>query len=362
VALLLAALADEEAVVRRAALGALEQLGEPMLAMILREIWRGNPEVILLASDPRLVDPLLVALRDGDAGVRCAAAAALGHLGDARATPGLARCLRDPAAPVRSAAAGALGQLRDPQALAPLLQALADSRAEQERAWPDGWNFQNSLLLALGRLGGRPALEALVAALGDGILAPQAARALGVLGDRRAAPALLRCLQSRNPLLRESAVIALGQLGEARAAGDLVRLLADPSAAVSRAAAAALQELGDASLAELGRAFVHGRAERVGDLARACRPAWAPVLLMALLVDRRPATRLAAARLLGESGDPEALPALREQSRWWNEPDAPVRQACREAIMAIRRATGAVGSEPTPAAPPAGSGREGTAV
>jgi HEAT repeat protein len=139
-----------------------------------------------------------------------------------------------------------------------------------------------------------------------------------------------------------------------------VRLLADPGAGVSRAAAAALQELGDAARAELARAFVQGRADRVLDLARQRQASAAALLLTALLLDRRPATRHSAARLLGELGDPEAIPALQDQSRWWNEPEAPVRQACRMAVAAIRAANGAVGSEPTPAAPPAGSGREVT--
>jgi len=362
VPLLLVVLADEEAAVRRAALSALEQLGESMLAMIVRDIWRGNPGVVLLVSDARLVEPLLAALRGGDAGARFAAAVALGALGDARAVPALARALSDDVAAVRIAAAGALGELRDPQALRPLLEALEAGREAPDAVWTDTWNLQNALLLAIARVGDRRALASLVAALGDELLAPQAARALGLLGDSRAGDPLLSCLPSRNAHLRQAAAVALGQLGEQRAASDLLQLLADPSPAVGRAAAAALQELDDCDAAELARAFMQGHAGRVSELARACRPSAETALLIALLADRRPVTRLAAARRLGELGDPQALPSLHEQSRWWNESDAPVRHACRAAIAGIRRATGAVGSEPVPAGPPGGSGREGTAA
>jgi HEAT repeat protein len=189
VPLLLGALGDPQPGVRRAAMGALEQLGEGLLVMVIRDIWRGSAEVVMLASDGRLVGPLLAALRAPDAGVRCAAAAALGHLGDARATPELSRSLEDPVAPVRIAAACALGAVRDARALEALLAALRRSREEQQRIWPEGWSFQNSLLAALARLQDERALPALVAALDDPLLAPQAARALGVLGDRRAASA-----------------------------------------------------------------------------------------------------------------------------------------------------------------------------
>ncbi|MCS7289027.1 MAG: HEAT repeat domain-containing protein, partial [Roseiflexus sp.] len=72
------------------------------------------------------------ALRDAAAGVRQAAAAALGAIGDAQAVPALSAALHDRDEDVRRAAVKALGRIGDPQA-APALIAALRNRDEDVR-------------------------------------------------------------------------------------------------------------------------------------------------------------------------------------------------------------------------------------
>lgn len=81
-------------------------------------------------GDRRALDPLIAALRDEDTVVRTEAAAALGGLADRRAVPPLIRALYDAQWEVRSNAALSLGALADPTAIPPLIQLLDDPSAE----------------------------------------------------------------------------------------------------------------------------------------------------------------------------------------------------------------------------------------
>ncbi|QEQ00521.1 HEAT repeat domain-containing protein [Thermosynechococcus sp. CL-1] len=61
--------------------------------------------------------------------------------------------------------------------------------------------------------------------LGGYPLRRNAARALGKLGDRQAVPALIECLRCEDFYVREAAAIALGQLGDPQAIAPLQALL-----------------------------------------------------------------------------------------------------------------------------------------
>lgn len=95
-------------------------------------------------------------------------------------------------------AAWYLGTTQDPRSVEPLLQALRD---EADRT----------------ALGGYP-------------LRRNAARALGVIGDRRAAPGLIEALDTSDPYLQEEIAYALAQLGDPAAVPPLLALLHDPTA------------------------------------------------------------------------------------------------------------------------------------
>jgi HEAT repeat protein len=131
---LIAALKDQDRAVRRAAAGALVQIGA------------------------RAVEPLIAALRDDYWAVRRAAAEALGQIGDAPAVEPLIAALKDSAGAVRRAAAEALGQIGDAPAVEPLIAALMDQ----------GYNHSvyQAAAGALVQIGA-PAVEPLIAALKD---------------------------------------------------------------------------------------------------------------------------------------------------------------------------------------------------
>jgi HEAT repeat protein len=351
---LLVPLGDADLAVRRAAMASLEQLGEGGLALVAREIWRGNPDIILVVSDRRLVGPLLTPLRLGPVAARCAAAAALASLGDRLATPALTLALQDPAFTVRAAAAHALGVLRDATAVPALLAALARPDRHDCEDWSDWHRCRVRILEALGRLRDPRARPPLEAALGDPVLAMAAADALGILGDPQAVDALAAAVGHPDPEVRAAAARGLGRLRAPRGAEALVSRLTDANGTVRRTAARALEALGDPRLGGLARAMQRGDPERVNSLGAE----WALHLLLALLRHADPGARAGAARLLGERGDPRALSDLRRLSSWWAETDAGVRAACRGATRAILEATGAVGSEPVPAVPPEGWGSE----
>lgn len=125
-----------------------------------------------------------------------------------------------------------------PEANAPALtveQAIANLRHEDLslRYYAAWW---------LGRFRVREpaAVDALIAALededhrtelGDYPLRRNAARALGKLGDRRAVPGLIRCLDCSDCYVREAAAQSLGMLGDPAAVPVLMPLLAGGVAA-----------------------------------------------------------------------------------------------------------------------------------
>jgi HEAT repeat protein len=101
VSALVAALADDNPVVRQNAEGALRSLPSGDFDSLVRGLER-----------PR---------------TRAAAARLLGHLRDNRAVPQLVSALKDPEADVRASAASALGQIKDPRAVEDLVRATTDS-------------------------------------------------------------------------------------------------------------------------------------------------------------------------------------------------------------------------------------------
>jgi HEAT repeat protein len=154
----------------------------------------------------------------------------------------------------------------------------------------------------LGKLGGREAVDILLARLHRG-LPPQlidgAVDALVKLKDVRAVPALLELATHRRFQVREHAVTALGALGAKNAQSVLLYALDDPSPEVREAAARSLGKVGDArAIAALTTASERGvQAALIGlaslgsnkeielVLARAKAGAWQPAqpALLALL-------------------------------------------------------------------------------
>jgi len=155
-------------------------------------------------GNPNAVDTLISILEDSsdEDTVRSDAALALGRIGDPKAIEPLIRTLKDEwkwrRSRPREAIAEALGAFRDPRAIDALIEAL-------------GSDFDTALAAAdsLMKLRDRRAVEPLISILDSGIKNAHkrefAAQILGVLGDPRAIPALVKALHDNSKLMRQYA-------------------------------------------------------------------------------------------------------------------------------------------------------------
>lgn len=243
--------------------------------------------------------PIVELLKDGDAGVREAAAEALPHVTDTPALHALVRLLEHES--TRDMAAEVLGRLKDPGALEPLaamlksqdatarrmaaeaLEQLADSRSVD--VWVEAMacadlitiasrslkriaelrkrisdildrlrDIEGTVALEEARIGvsmdlialGRPAVSDLLEALDDElwVVREAAAQALGIIGDLRAVtPLLHKAKTDRDRGVRESCIKALGEFGDSRSIDVLVDAVQDRTTRL--AAAEALSKIKD---------------------------------------------------------------------------------------------------------------------
>ena len=279
-------------------------------------------EQLAISGDDGAVGPLIFALKDKDATVRCAAAKMLMRFHDKRAVEPLVNMLRDKEALARAAAAEALGHLGDPVAVNKLVGLLRDpdpivrtivARSLSRLGWKPGTDSQRVLqILAMGNL-----------------------NQLGALGPEGVAP-LLELLQSGPPNKQFSAVKALGEISDPRVRPAMLEALQKPSPAVRIAALGVLERMEEASvlpqvekLLEDTDASVRGAA--VEATAR-CGGARAVPALVKCLKDSSWEVRQAVARALGSLGEHAAVDSLCELI---DDPDRDVRENVVNALAQI---------------------------
>ncbi|MFC2136077.1 HEAT repeat domain-containing protein [Bacteroidota bacterium] len=231
------------------------------------------------------VSPLLVIIRDSHQEEFVAAADALGRIGDSRAVLPLIEILTryhpvdelknysinelgcyDSNEPYRNAAAAALGQIGDARAVEFLISMLESARSSHRQ--------RETMARALGQIGdpraavalamaavkspreavfdkalfaiGPPAVEPLVAALGDYEAREAAAEALGKIGDKSAVDGLAEQLkyQEYDNRFGWKLGVALARIGGRRAVDQLIEVLEDGKGYL-RAAAYACEIIGD---------------------------------------------------------------------------------------------------------------------
>jgi len=193
------------------------------------------------------VSQLLGLLRDHAFLVRRTAVRALGQVGDPLAVPPMLdavtadpRLTRDVLAAVDRIGEGAAPALRRE-----LLRSVSDPLDNRRAALA---------AVGLGELGDVSAVPLLTVALEDRDqpgLAVASAQALGVLGAGEAVEPLLRAMREPDPELRVAAATAIGRVGDTRAAARLAESLRDRHHLTSRAIAGALLRLGEPGLRAL---------------------------------------------------------------------------------------------------------------
>jgi HEAT repeat protein len=181
------------------------------------------------------VPALIAALQDEQRVIRKDVARILGQIGDSEAVAALIAILQDSSYEVRRAAAEALGQLRDATAVVPLRSLLQDEHETVRR----------SVAESLGQIGEPIAVTDLISALEDECESVRvvAAWSLGQMRDAAAVPALVEALRSANPQLRQAAVEVLKDIGDISVKTSLTSVLQDEDTEVRRAAARVLAHI-----------------------------------------------------------------------------------------------------------------------
>ena len=243
--------------------------------------------VIKDAKDPRVYAVLVKAMSDQDAEVSSRAAAALGKLGDARAAPLLLRVLQqDFTAPQLFTATGqALAELKAPEVLDPLFELVKTGTP----------NCREAALVALGGYHDARVGQLMLSVLDDPspTTRADAAHILAVQPYAPAANALLaQAAKEQSTLVRGELLHALAALGEARAREFFAAVLTAPDQYLRTAGVQGLLVLHDArALDSLNTMLQTSDSFEVA----------------------------AAIRLLGDSGNPQAIEPLLQYSQRRNE-------------------------------------------
>ncbi len=187
-------------------------------------------------------------LFDADTDVQLVAAGSLAHLGTPAAAATLIAGLQAAALPAERI----IERLASPWASEPLIEALSRGSDGLEVA-AGAPPLRASLARALGLIGERQAEPALLELLNSGNEDEciSAARALMSCGGPESVPALMRALGDQRWTIRTQAARALGSLREIAAVPALRGLLADRAWWVRAAAASALGALGEPGIAAL---------------------------------------------------------------------------------------------------------------
>lgn len=188
-------------------------------------------EELLKSDDSEAIGPLIFALKDKDAGIRCAVAKGLRAVNDRKAVEPLIQMLRDSVPLARAAAAETLGHLGDPLAVNHLVGLLRDpdpivrslgARSLNRLGWRPATDSQRILqILALGSLSqlialGPEGVGPLLDTLRNGAPGKQfaAVKALAEISDPRVLPAMREALKKPSPAVRIAALGTLERMGD----------------------------------------------------------------------------------------------------------------------------------------------------
>ncbi len=313
-------------------------------------------------EDESAIEPLIEHLRDEDIDVCVDSATALGNIGSKQAIPSLIESLQnDNSGEVCTVVVESLNKIGGNEAMDALLKVAAErpEGLEWDDDWDSWWDVQREAVKGLGRCGEERAVDTLVSILEDeeqqdieneiltalaqipgrGIEAiitrlkdqnswpksrRRAAKALGKIHSADATSALGRALQDMKPEVRTEAAMALAKQGAKQYLKALILLLRDPEQEVRKAVIKAVavmienssgsEELQQQLLpmltdpsSEVRAALFNAMCETVATTPLT-RESLRPVL--ASLDEKDFNCASAACTLLGDNGDPAAIPGL----------------------------------------------------
>ena len=303
-------------------LRALEPLAEA-LKDIDSKVRRAAAEGLMQIGQPAL-DALLAALRYKDDRVRGNAARALKEMGwkpdsgengawywiarekwnkvsslGYRAVEPLIAVLDEMS--VKENAAGALEKIRDPRAVDLMVASLEKENSE----------VCMKIVFALGSIGDPRVVELLIALLDDKYsgISNAAAWALGDIGDSRAVEPLIEILKDNSRGFHENYIHALGSIGDSRAVEVLIAAMEDSCSNVRKTAVIGLGKIGDARAVD---PIISIFKEVNWDIRRASHQVndYLSIERCFFQQDKDLDLRIAAARSLGQIGDPRAIDIL----------------------------------------------------
>lgn len=258
--------------------------------------------------------PGLIELAESDDPAKVLAAVnALGQIKDKRALDVVAHVLKSEIATLRCHAAESLGVMADPKAVKPLIAALNDKDS----------NVRANVTAALAKLPDERCVAPLVKALRDSDTQVQifAAQALGDCGDAKAAAPLMKLLDQNDPNLLMAACESLGKLGDKKAVPRICEFLVlpepgDDTSIIIKALETLRRLRSPAAVAPLLEMLPATepiiRQRTIEALGQTKDKSVAETLEHVLSEDKSEDVRAAAAKALGELGDPESVPALEE--------------------------------------------------
>jgi HEAT repeat protein len=188
----------------------------------------------------------------------------------------------------------------------------------------DDLETRRAAVAALGRIGNRQSVPALIRALDDPELTVEAADALARIGDTRPYERLLQLLSSNRGAVRRAAIGALHSLGHPRMPEDVKRLLLDSNMHVRECAIRIAGYFGYPECGDLLLQAIHDADENVRRAAVENLPYLEEnrvlSVLQTALHDESPRIRAAAAQSLGHlesvASVPDLMRAMADADEW----------------------------------------------
>ncbi|MBD3674634.1 MAG: HEAT repeat domain-containing protein [Planctomycetaceae bacterium] len=299
--------------IRLAAVQSLAFTEDSRVVPLLVHYGKIHPELKYAVGDSLLkmkgyaIDPVIALLQSSDLEIVADAVILLGRLKTTDAIKPLMEVFQTYPGPIQGHVAEAFGLIGEPKcipALVPLLKSPDDKIRVQTAS-------------ALGRVPHPGCLKELIDSLTDPNpeVKKRCAMALGEIGDKRAAPALSKLLQNSQTELKITAAESLGRIGDERAVPYLIEMCHDEDEAVILKALGALRKIKDPGSIEPITQLLHHESSRVRQraidvLGQVGDAIVAEQLEQLLRNDRSEDVRAAAAKALGEIGDPGSVDRL----------------------------------------------------